>query len=279
MVCALRCCAAREGVYFSPVGRGRTVRSPPAARRSRLGESMPCTPTLNGLRRTAIGALLAATFTATLPVVAAAQAPFPGLDQYVTQAMRTWKVPGLSIAIVRNDSVLYTKGFGVVAAGGAPVNDQTLFEIGSSTKAFTATLIAMLVSDGKMHYDDRMTQYLPSFALYDPVASAELTIRDALTHRSGLARGELAWLGSSGSRDDVLHRLRFLKPESPFRSRWSYQNMMYLAAGQAAGVAGGSSWDDLVKQRILGPLGMTSTLVDLAQPPEHEHRAAPWHHR
>jgi CubicO group peptidase (beta-lactamase class C family) len=233
---------------------------------------MPYRRTSNGPRRarattraTAVAllaaTLLAATLMAALPAVAAAQAPFPGLDQYVTQAMRTWKVPGLSIAIVRNDSVLYTKGFGVVAAGGAPVNDRTLFEIGSSTKAFTATLIAMLVTDGKMHYDDRMTQYLPSFALYDPVASAELTIRDALTHRSGLARGELAWLGSSGSRDDVLHRLRFLKPESPFRSRWSYQNMMYLAAGQAAGVAGGSSWDDLVKRRILGPLGMTSTLV------------------
>lgn len=219
---------------------------------------MPYRQTTNGLRR---AAFLAIALMAVPLAAMAAQAPFPGLDDYVTQAMRTWKVPGVSVAIVRNDSVLYTKGYGVLAVGGAPVNDQTLFEIGSSTKAFTATLIAMLVTDGKMHYDDRMSQYLPGFALYDPVASAELTIRDALTHRSGLARGELAWLGSTGSRDDVLHRLRFLKPESPFRSRWSYQNMMYLAAGQAAAAAGGVSWDDLVKRRILGPLGMTSTVV------------------
>jgi CubicO group peptidase (beta-lactamase class C family) len=95
--------------------------------------------------------------------------------------------------------------------------------------------------------------------MYDAVANEQVTLRDALTHRSGIARGELAWLGSGVSRDEVLHRIRFLKPESPFRSRYSYQNMMFLAAGQAAGRAAGSSWDDLVKERIFIPLGMTST--------------------
>jgi CubicO group peptidase (beta-lactamase class C family) len=193
---------------------------------------------------------------------AAAQEPFPGLDAYVAKAVQQWKVPGLSVAIVRNDSVLYTKGFGVLAVGSTtPVNDQTLFEIGSSSKAFTATLVAMMVSDGKMRWDDHVTDYLPGLKLYDPIANAELTIRDALTHRSGLARGELLWLGSGFSRDEVLHHLRFLKPETPFRSHYSYQNMMFLAAGEAAGKAGGSSWDELVKQRIFAPLGMTSTVT------------------
>lgn len=206
---------------------------------------------------------LVATAFAAAPSIARAQEPFPGLDAYVTKAMQTWKVPGLAIAIVRHDSVLYTKGFGVLAVGGTtPVTDQTLFEIGSSSKAFTATLVAMLVSDGKMRYDAHLTDYLPDFKMYDPVANTEVTLRDALTHRTGIARGELVWLGSGLTRDEVLHRVRFLKPEAPFRSHYSYQNMMFLAAGQAAGKAGGSTWDELVKQRIFEPLGMTSTVTD-----------------
>ncbi|HXQ76581.1 MAG TPA: serine hydrolase, partial [Gemmatimonadaceae bacterium] len=195
---------------------------------------------------------------------AAAQSrePYPGFDTYVAKAMQTWKIPGLSIAIVRNDSVIYAKGFGILSAQSrAPVNERTLFEIGSSSKAFTATLVAMFVSDGKMHWDDKLTQYLPEFRMYDAVANEGVTLRDALSHRTGIARGELAWLGSGISRDEVLHRVRFLKPESPFRSRYSYQNMMFLAAGQAVGKATGSSWDDQVRQRIFVPLGMTSTVA------------------
>src|SRR3954467_2972197 len=202
------------------------------------------------------------TLPAARPAAAQAKEPYPGFDAYVNKAIQTWKIPGVSIAIVRNDSVVYAKGYGVVAARSTtPVNEKTLFEIGSSSKAFTATLIAMLVSDGKMRWDDRLVQYLPDFRMYDPVANEGVTLRDALSHRSGIARGELAWLGSGISRDEVLHRVRSLKPESPFRSRYSYQNMMFLAAGQAVGKAAGSSWDDLVRQRIFVPLGMTSTVA------------------
>ena len=168
----------------------------------------------------------AAVALATAAGVARAQEPFPGLDAYITKAVQTWKVPGLSVAIVRNDSVIYAKGFGVVKAGGkTPVDAKTLFEIGSSSKAFTATVVAMLVTDGKMRFDDRLTTYLPDFRMYDAVANEGVTLRDALTHRSGIARGELVWLSADISRDEVLHRVRFLKPESPFRSRYSYQNM------------------------------------------------------
>jgi CubicO group peptidase (beta-lactamase class C family) len=199
---------------------------------------------------------------------ASAQEPYPGLDNYISNAVQTWKIPGVAVAIVRNDSVLYTKGFGVLSAGShTPVDDQTLFEIGSSTKLFTATVVAMMVSDGKMKYDDLMSKYLPDFKLYDPIASSQLTLRDALTHRSGLGRGDGIWGNSGATREEVLHRIRFLKPESPFRSRWSYQNIMFLASGEAAGRAGGSTWDDLVKQRIFVPLGMTSSVTTF-----HDHK-------
>ena len=210
---------------------------------------------------TPAAALGCAALVALAPMVGA-QEPFPGLDAYVTKAMQAWKIPALGIAIVRNDSVIFTKGYGVRTVGTrAPVDDQTLFEIGSSSKAFTATAVAMLVSDGKMRFDDHVTDYLPTFRLYDPVASAELTIRDAMTHRSGLSRGELIWLGSGATRDEVLHRVRFLKPQSPFRSRYSYQNIMFLAAGEAAGKASGIGWDNLIKQRIFTPLGMTTSVT------------------
>ena len=213
--------------------------------------------------RVAVPGIVAITFIAAAQsATAQSKEPYPGLDAYVSQAIETWKIPGLSIAIVRNDSVIYAKGFGVEnVATKTKVNEKTLFEIGSSSKAFTATLVAMLVGEGKMHFDDRITTYLPDFRMYDPVANEAVTLRDALSHRSGIARGELAWLGSGISRDEVLHRVRFLKPETPFRSHYSYQNMMFLAAGQAAGKAAGTSWDDLVRQRIFTPLGMTSTVT------------------
>lgn len=219
--------------------------------------------TLTRRRAVRSGFLAIGFITAVAPnATAQSKEPYPGFDAYVSKAIQSWKIPGLSIAIVRNDSVIYAKGFGVLAAKGtAAVNEKTLFEIGSSSKAFTATLVAMLVGDGKMRWDDRLTTYLPDFKMYDPVANEGVTLRDALSHRSGIARGELAWLGSGLTRDEVLHRVRFLKPESPFRSRYSYQNMMFLAAGQAASRAAGASWDDLVRQRIFAPLGMTASVT------------------
>lgn len=202
-------------------------------------------------------ALVASAATAT----AQTKEPYPGLEAYISKARETWKIPGLAVGIVRNDSLIYAKGFGVLAAGTTtPVNEKTLFEIGSSSKAFTGALAAMLVTDGKMRWDDRLTTYLPNFKMYDPVANEAVTIRDALSHRSGIARGELVWLGSDATREQVLHRVRFLKPESPFRSRWSYQNMMFLAVGEAEGKAMNTTWDELVKKRIFEPLGMTSSV-------------------
>jgi CubicO group peptidase (beta-lactamase class C family) len=206
-------------------------------------------------------ALTIAAITSVSAVAVRAQEPFPGLDAYITKAMADWKIPGLAVAIVRNDSVLLAKGYGVRTFGtNDRVDDKSLFEIGSSSKSFTATIVAMLVTEGKMRWDERLTTYLPTFQLYDPVANSEVTVRDALTHRTGLSRAELSWMYAGIGRDEVLRRARFLKPSFPFRSRWQYQNVMFVAAGEAAAKVASTTWEDLVQRRIFEPLGMATSI-------------------
>src|SRR5918992_5277551 len=186
--------------------------------------------------------------------------PWPGYDAYVTAALSTWKVPGVAIAIVRNDSLIYARGYGVRELGQPePVTEQTLFAIGSASKAFTAASVAMLVDEGKVRWDDPATKHLANLQLYDPYATRELTIRDLLSHRSGLARGDLMWYGSEFDRDEILRRVRFLQPSWSFRSQFGYQNLMYLAAGQVVARVANTTWDDFVTRRIFQPLGMTSS--------------------
>jgi CubicO group peptidase (beta-lactamase class C family) len=187
--------------------------------------------------------------------------PLAGLDAYITQAIKDWNVPGLSIAVLKGDSVVYQKGFGVKELGKAdPVTPNTLFAIGSNSKSFTAAAIGMLVDDGKMRWDDKVTKYLPAFQLYDPYVTRELTIRDVLSHRAGLGRrGDFLWIVANYPKDEVLRRIRFLAPNAGFRTELGYQNIMFLAAGEAAGSASGLSWQDLITTRLLRPLGMTRT--------------------
>lgn len=183
-----------------------------------------------------------------------------GLDTYVERALRDWSVPGVAIAVVKNDSVVFAKGYGVRELGKpASVDPRTLFAIGSTTKAFTAAALAMLVDEKKLAWDDPATKLLPNLQLNDPAATRELTVRDLLTHRSGLARGDRIWYASGFERDDVLRRVRFLKPSWTFRSTYGYQNIMFLAAGQVVQSASGKSWDDFVRERIFTPLGMRTT--------------------
>jgi CubicO group peptidase (beta-lactamase class C family) len=183
-----------------------------------------------------------------------------GFDAYVADAMREFKVPALAIAVVQNDSIVLMKGYGTRTVGkDEPVDAHTMFAIGSASKAFTATLVAMMVDAGKMRWDDQATRYLPELQMYDPYVSKELTLRDLLTHRSGLARGDLMWYAGGFDRDEILRRVRFLKPSWSVRSQFGYQNIMYLAAGQAAARVAGRSWDDLVRERIFQPLGMSES--------------------
>jgi len=204
-----------------------------------------------------LGLLLALSFA---PSARAQEAPLQGFDEYVNKALKDWEVPGVGVAIVKDDKVVLAKGYGVRKLGDpAPVNERTIFAIGSSSKAFTAAALAMLVDDGKIKWDDPVTKYLPGFELYDPYASKEMTVRDLLCHRSGLARGDLMWYGSDYSRDEILRRTRHLKPTWSFRSQFGYQNLMYLAAGQIVPAITGKSWDDFIKDRFFRPLGMAAS--------------------
>lgn len=215
--------------------------------------------------------------------------PYPGYDAYVNAALATWKVPGVAIAIIRNDSIVYAKGYGVREVGKRDaVTDQTLFAIGSASKAFTSASIAMLVDEGKLRWDDPAAKYLANFQMYDPYATRELSIRDILSHRSGLSRGDLLWYGSELDREEILRRVRFLQPSWSFRSQFGYQNLMYLAAGQVVAHVANTNWDDFVTRRIFQPLGMTNSntstkalagRADVATPHsemEDTVRAIPW---
>ena len=189
---------------------------------------------------------------------------FAQLDAYVATTMKEWNVPGLALAVVRNDSMIYAKGYGTRTLGKAePVDASTIFAIGSASKAFTAALVAMAVDDGRMKWDEKVAAYLPGFQLHDTYASRELTIRDALSHRSGLARGDFAWYIAGFDRPEILRRVRYLAPSWGFRSQFGYQNLMYLAAGEAAAAVGRASWDDLVRTRIFTPLGMTASSTSI----------------
>ena len=189
--------------------------------------------------------------------------PPADLDSYVARALKTFEVPGISIAIVKDGKVVLAKGYGVRKLGdAAPVDENTLFGIGSNTKAFTSAALASLVDAGKISWDDPVYQRLPGFQMYDPYVSHEMTIRDLLTHRSGMGLGEgdlLFWPHTTFTRDDIIYRLRFMKPASSFRSRFAYDNLMYIAAGQIIPAVTGKSWEEYVRERILVPLGMNTT--------------------
>ena len=192
--------------------------------------------------------------------------PFPGLDQYVQHTMKEWNIPGAAIAIVRNDSVIYAKGYGVRELGRPELVDaQTIFAIGSNSKAFTAAGLEMLVDDGKMNLDAPVSTYIPDFRLGDPLASQVATVRDLLTHRTGLVSNDLVWYGSDVDRDELVRRLRFLPSESSFRTKFRYHNIAYMAAGQVLAHATDGTWDDFMKARIFSPLGMTSTSTSIRE--------------
>lgn len=194
------------------------------------------------------------------PPARAQQAPLAGLDDYVNKAMKDWGVPGLAIAVIKDDRVVLARGYGVRELGKPePVDERTIFAIGSSSKAFTAAAIAMLVDEKKLKWDDPATQHLPGLQLYDPYASRELTVRDLLTHRVGLDRGDQLWYATTFEREEILRRVRYLKPSSSMRSRFGYQNLMFLAAGQLVRSVTGKEWDDFVRERIFVPLGMNDT--------------------
>jgi len=188
-----------------------------------------------------------------------------GFDAYVARVMSTFEVPGIAIAIVKDGRVLLAKGYGVRKLGDpTPVDDHTLFGIASNTKAFTATAIGILVEEGKLEWDAPVINYLPWFQMYDPFVTRELTIRDLLVHRSGLGLGAgdlLWWPTSTYDRKEIARRLRYIKPETSFRSAYAYDNVLYSVAGEVIEAVSGQTWEDFVSSRILARVGMTGSSV------------------
>ncbi len=177
-------------------------------------------------------------------------------------------VPGMSIAIVKDDQVVWARGFGLAdVAQKRPADEGTVYAIGSTTKAFTATLVGMLVDQKKVSWDDPVTKYLPYFKLNvrSPDKAAECTLRDLLSHRHGFSRMGILWFGSSVSRKDVLLTAAGAEPWDDFRAGFHYCNVTYLAAGEAAGVAAGSSWDEMIVKRIFKPLEMSASTLSIAE--------------
>ncbi len=192
-------------------------------------------------------------------------APPPDLDQWVARAMQTFEVPGIGLAIVKDDAVVLAKGYGVRKLGeSTPVDARTLFGIASNTKAFTATALGLLVEEGKIEWDAPVLRYLPAFAMWDPFVTRELTVRDLLVHRSGLGLGAgdlLWWPASTYDRKEIARRLRFIQPATSFRTAYAYDNVLYLVAGELVETIGGQSWETFVASRILAKVGMTGSNV------------------
>lgn len=190
------------------------------------------------------------------------------IDEYAARAGQDWKVPGFALAIVKDDRVVFAKGYGVRELGKPdPVDKDTLFAIASNTKAFTAAALATLVDEGKLKWDDPVTKYLPWFQLSDPYVTREMTVRDLLSHRSGFATfgGDLIWYDTTYPRQEIVRRVRYLKPVYGFRAHYGYQNIMFLTAGEIVPAVTGQSWDDYVKERFFTPLGMTRTTTSYKQ--------------
>jgi CubicO group peptidase (beta-lactamase class C family) len=189
--------------------------------------------------------------------------PPPSLDQYVARAMQAFGEPGLSLAIVQDGRTVVARGYGVRSiATRAPVTADTAFPIGSETKAFTSAALAILVDEGKLKWTDRVVDKLPGFKMYDPYVTAHMTVRDLLTHRTGLGLGEgdlLIIPTTTRSRADVVHALRYLQPKTGFREVFAYDNITYIVAGELVQAVSGETWEHFVEQHIFAPLGMTDS--------------------
>ena len=190
------------------------------------------------------------------------------IDAYAQKVMKDWNQPGMAIAIVSGGKTIFAKGYGVQKIGtNDKVDENTLFAIASNSKAFTTASLSILIDEGKIGgWDDKVSRYLPEFQLYAPYVTEDLTIRDLASHRVGLDTfsGDLLWYETTYTNDEVLRRVRFLKPTRGFRSGFGYQNLMFIAAGRIIEKVSGKTWGEFVKERILVPLEMNRTTTSVS---------------
>ncbi len=181
-------------------------------------------------------------------------------DPLIEKAIQDFQVPGVAVGVVVDGHVVYAKGFGYRnLEEKLPVTPETLFAIGSCTKAFTTFVIGNLVDEGKMEWDQPVIDILPEFRLWDQYATTNVTMRDLLTHRTGMPRHEFMWYNAKMSKEEMLKRIRFLQPSFDLRQRYQYGNLMYFIAGLAMERLTSRSWEELIRERILLPLGMYNT--------------------
>jgi CubicO group peptidase (beta-lactamase class C family) len=190
---------------------------------------------------------------------------FEGFDDFVEEIMAEWQVPGLAVAAVRDGEVVLSRTYGLRDAElGLPVTTRTLFALGSVTKTFTTTGLAILAEEGRLDWDRPVWTYMPDFELMDRDAGRRITPRHLVTHSSGLPRHDVLWYAEAFDRREMFRRLRFLEPTKRLGTTFQYQNLMFMTAGMLAGRLSGTSWEDFTQRRLLDPLGMTGTRLSLA---------------
>lgn len=187
-----------------------------------------------------------------------------GLDTFALRVLKEWNAPGVTIAVVEKNKVVYTGGFGYRDyENKLPVTENTLFAIGSCTKAFTASMLGMLESEGKVSLDKPVRNYLPELRFQNEYTNDHVTLRDMMCHRTGLPRHDLSWYGSTASRMELLERIQYQEPSAELRERYQYNNFMFMSQGVVIEKLTGKSWEENLRQRILLPLGMTNTVMSV----------------
>ena len=208
-----------------------------------------------------------------------AQTELPkNFEAWIENYRQEWKIPGMAVGIVKDGKIIYAKGFGEKKLGsGEKVDENTVFGIASASKNMTAAALAVLVDEGKINWDDKITQHIPWFQMKDPWITNELTIRDALIHRSGLGRilGNRLQFMTNSSRDEVLFQVRYMDLEKPFRTSYVYSNVMYSLAGQIIEYVDGRTWDEFLQDRFFKPMGMKSTTTSITELKEGQNLAFP----
>lgn len=230
------------------------------------------------IRRKLFGVVLLVLWTSCL-MAQSQHPPIGQLRDYIRTEMLRWQVPGLAVAVVKDGQVLMNEGFGVRNnTNGTPVDDQTIFANCSTTKAMTAIAMAMLVDEGKVQWQDCVSEHLPDFLLSDPYVTREMRVQDLFTHNIGLGNADFLWAGSDLKPSDILYQMRYAPLAYSLRGGYTYQNIMYLAAGEIIARRSGLSWEDFLSQRIFQPLGMRNTYPTLQRSLVNVNRSTP-HHR
>jgi CubicO group peptidase (beta-lactamase class C family) len=197
------------------------------------------------------------------------------VDRLATEALKRWKVPGVAVVIVRGDETTLLKGYGTKRLGADdPVTPDTLFPLASCTKAFTSTLAAMLVDEAELAWDDPVRKHLSTFHLSDPKADALVTMRDLLTHRTGVGGHDLVWYRAPWGIDESVRRIAHLPVAGQFRGEYHYNSLMYMAVGRALANRAGTPWEKLVRDRICTPFGMTGVAFTSAEADKFADRAS-----